>query len=164
MCRLGDFLRAREAVLGLVLVGCAVNPPPNPLPTPQPTPKPTPTPWIPPVHEVVCPASLDRINLKVRDQAAWIVDATPKTCDREFCARVFPGNLCCDMGLEGGSDRPFCEQLFGPYEWSFGGIPCPTEACFSNGNPLQQRILKRAGSGVVSVKAANGVIGSGVIP
>lgn len=151
-----------EVVLGLVLVGCTAKPP-APKPTPTPTVVPTPTPWVPPVHEVVCPASLDRINLKVRDQAAWIVDATPKTCDRVFCARVFPGNLCCDMGVEGGADRPFCENLFGPYSWSFNDTPCPTETCFSNGNPLQQRILKRSNAGIVSVKAANGIVGNGVI-
>lgn len=141
-----------------------MNPKPTPLPSPQPTPKPTPTPWVPPVHEVVCPSSLDRIIATVRDQAAWIVDATPKTCDKIFCDRFFPGNSCCAMGGEGTSDRPFCEALFGPYDWSFNQIPCPTETCFSNGNPLQQRILKRAGSGAVTVKGANGTIGSGIIP
>ncbi len=145
---------------------------PNPDPTP--TPKPTPTPWQPPCGTdplppcqapIDCPKSLDKLNLKVRDQAAWIINCTPKTCDREFCARVFPGNLCCDMGLEGSNQREICEAKFGPYQWNFKGVNCPTDDCFNvDGNQLLQKVRKSAGPGPIYILAPNGVKGEAVIP
>ena len=40
----------------------------------------------------------------------YIIDSTPKTCDRAFCAAVgFAGRNCCPMGPEGSAERVSCE-------------------------------------------------------
>lgn len=127
-----------------------------------PVPEPTPTPNL-----ATCPSSLDKFNpLSVRDQSAWIVDATPQTCDRDWChANGFPDRTCCPMGIEGDPQRHVCEQLFAPYSWFLNGSPCGGADCFNNnGNNLQERIPKPTPGGTISIKAANGVIESGNIP
>jgi hypothetical protein len=125
--------------------------------TPISTLNPTPT----PVPIVSCPPTLDKIVLNPRDQAAWIVDATPQTCNKDWCnSNAFPGRNCCPMGAEGNGNRPICEALFGPYTWT-----CPGQNCFPNGgNPLQERIPKPTLGGTITIKALNGVNSSVQIP
>ncbi len=118
-------------------------------------PVPTPT----PIPIQVCPSSIDKLNSKVRNQALWVVDFTPKTCDRNFCERVFPGNTCCDMGIEGTAQRSVCENLFGPYT-----ATCPRLDCFPNDNPLQYKVRRSTTGGVLTLTSLSGVKGIASIP
>lgn len=136
-----------------VPVDCSSNP--NPTPTPTPTPV------------LNCPSSVDRINVNIRNQAAWIIDATPQTCDKTWCdSHGFVGRNCCPLGQEGSDQRPLCEASFAPYNWSLNGNPCPNDNCWLNGDPpniLQLRVPKAVTSGTVKVCITSGTCGQGVI-
>lgn len=136
--------------LALSIASCGPVKPPQPWPTPTPTPVPTPTPTPTPPPQFSCPARVDKINVALRQLARTIVDATPQTCDRDWCAaNGFPGQVCCPLGGEGGAQRPFCETKLGPYSWAVnaqlcvrGGVDLQGGGCFmNNGNPLQVVIL-----------------------
>lgn len=155
----GNIMDGWQVPVSCGSVGPVPTPTPTPVPGPTPTPTPTPTP-VPPGQPATCPPELTKFNpLAVRDQAAFIIDATPVTCVREWCnANGFPGVVCCPMGHEGDPQRAACEALFGPYEWTYQGSLCGGATCFNNnGNILQERIPKPTAGGVITVKAANGV-------
>ena len=135
--------------------------------------KPTPPPFNPscgeaprpPCGSVSCPTSVDRILVGIRDQAAWIVDATPQTCNKDWCnANGFAGRNCCPLGSEGSDQRPICESRFAPYNWFLNNVSCPNSTCWLNGdppNPLQLRVPK-GNTGTVSV-CSGSICGSGTI-
>jgi hypothetical protein len=151
-----------------LVAGAEKCPPPTPTPTPTPVPTPTPTPTPTPVPTPTpsCPSSLDKFNpLAVRNQSAWIVDATPQTCNAQWCGdNGFPGQICCPMGQEGTSQRSVCEQLFAPYTWYLNGTLCTDQCWNNNGNNLQERVPKPTTGGTITIKAGNGVMESGTIP
>lgn len=141
-------------------VGSLPPTPPVSTPTLKPTSTPIPVPTLTPTPVVNCPPSLDKIVIAVRDQASFIVDATPQTGNKDWCnANGFPGRNFCPMGVEGGDSRAFCENLFGPYT-----LACPGQNCFLNNNPLQAKVTKPTPGGLVSFTAANQVSGSGQVP
>lgn len=139
---------------------CDMNKKPTPPPfdpscgEPPRPPCPTPTPN--------CPPATSRIILSVRNQAAWIVDATPQYCNREWCGlNGFPNRNCCPLGPEGNELRATCEGKFSPYTWKFRGEVCDSSPiCFTNNNPLQLKIPKSSGTGLVEVCNKDSICGT----
>lgn len=101
--------------------GGPTDPTPNPSATPGSSATPTPTP-------VTClpkPPPLDHIGLAIHNHPEadkWIIDSTPKVCDRAYCDSVgFVNRGCCPLRQEGDPLRVVCEiEILGGEgpEWS----------------------------------------------